>query len=100
MGMTDEGKNTASLTPWFPALMVESSNTIIRKKDVQIFEPSETFQGYYLKKLTSGSSGESSKKKESKKSDANVIEFSKFRKTQGANLSLVTANTDPGPDVA
>jgi hypothetical protein len=94
MGVTDEGKNTASLAPWFPSLMVESSNTVVRKKDVQIFEPSEQFQGYYLKKLTSSPSNESSpKKKDSKKSDGNVIEFTKFKKAQGANLSLVMANT-------
>jgi hypothetical protein len=109
----EDGKEFVKLVPYHSELMVESSNMILRKKDVILLNPSDQFKAHYLARITGKTEKPKAAKKvkeESKETESgnNVVQFSNFRKHQkeSSNLTLVSANTessntgDEGPHAA
>ena len=52
LGVTEQGQELVKLLPFAPVMMVDTSNTIIRKKDCLLFLPSDSFKAHYLSRLT------------------------------------------------
>jgi hypothetical protein len=114
-GITEDGKEFYKLFPYQPALVVDSPNTLLRKKDTQVFEPTDAFKMHYMQRISgakpSNKEGKKSVKSPSKE-EANKVTFHNFRKYQNkanlANLTIVVNNTnntsnttDPdGPEAA
>lgn len=102
-GHNDKGQEFVKIRPWIPEMIVESTNTIIDKKNLVLFFPSEKFKLMYLENIN----GKATKieqinlPKEEANTTNNIIEFANFRKHQKkSNLSLVVANTSGGGDAA
>lgn len=110
---TPDGKEFVRLVPYQPDMVVQSSATIIKKKHIQMFVPSEQFKMHYITRLNqkqmdflkSTEEGQEETKTEENdgnndgNNDANannIISFTKFRKYQKGkkgNTDLVLVNT-------
>lgn len=106
---TPDGKEFVRLVPYQPDMVVQSSATIIKKKHIQMFVPSEQFKMHYITRLNqkqmdflkSTEEGQEEIKTEENdgNNDANannIISFTKFRKYQKGkkgNTDLVLVNT-------
>lgn len=101
-GINENGEEFIKLISYQLPMTVESSNTIIRKKDCQVFIPSEMLRSYYLKRVLALSNVTNNQKKSKKKEEvtqkaviepeSNVIDFTKFRKFKEPEAN--TSNPD------
>ena len=108
-GVNEAGAEFIKLIPFQPDQIVTSANTIVKKKNVLVFHPSDSFKSHYMMRLAtkqqemakSFTQNEEANTAPPEESNANsVISFTKFRDYQkkkgksNANLVLATANTE------